>query len=396
MALESPFFLTKVECPVCKTINEYENIKVGSYLEDDHDTDFCPRGRQWQNPKYEIYNPLLFFVVTCENCFYTREFNQTYKDWKNDTSFRTYRQKLVQSRHLEALAVDGSVVKMLGAARDAQRNPFGTSVVKFLLAIFDELLNDHPHKLDVGRFYLRIAWLYREHYGGVSKTTGEIVRFAHDIEKAYQKLKQARDHFATNVINVSQLVDEAFSTRDGAMQQNSEFLDVDQEFRSNLAKITELQEALNRTIAGMADTVDINSKLLSNLPTPGGVGTVAFGGFPSFEEFMRELKLRWEFAPLNEQDAMLYAIEYYRSALEDGHEIQQGNQQIQATYLIAELSRRVGRNVEAKLYFNNTIKAGQQYIFDNRNDQTRTALARKIMELAITQGKANLAAAKGE
>jgi hypothetical protein len=396
MAMESPFFLTKVECPVCKTINEFENIKVGAYVEEDHDTDFCPMGRHWQNPKYEVYNPLLFFMVTCENCCYTREFNQAFKDWKNDTAFRTYRQKVIQGRHLEALAVDGSVLKMLGAARDPQLNPFGTAIVKLILGIYDELLNDHPHKLDIGRFYLRIAWLYREHYCGTNPIVNDVARFAHDIEKAYAKLRQARDYFSTNVISVSQLVDTAFSQRDGAMQQNADFLSVQDAFRENLAKITDLQLALNHTISGMADTVEVNSKLLSNLPVTGGQGTVAFAGFPSFEEYMREVKSRWEFAPLHEQDAMLYAIEYYRSALEDGHEIQQGNQQIQATYLIAELSRRVGRNVEAKLYFNNTIKAGQQFIFDNRGDQTRTALARKIMELALTQGRSNLAASKGD
>ena len=76
MSNESPLFLTKVECPVCKTINEFETIKVGAYVEEDHDTDFCPKGRRWHNPKYAIYNPLLFFMATCENCYYTREFNQ--------------------------------------------------------------------------------------------------------------------------------------------------------------------------------------------------------------------------------------------------------------------------------------------------------------------------------
>lgn len=396
MAMESPFFLTKVECPVCKTINEFENIKVGAYIEEDHDTDFCPTGRQWRNPKYEIYNPLLFFMATCENCLYTREFNQAFKDWKNDTAFRTYRLKPVQSRHLESLAVDGSVLKMLGQARDPQHNPFATAVTKFMIGIYDELLLEHPRKLDLGRFYLRIAWLYRENYGHTATVVADdLSHFAYDIEKAYAKLKQARDFLALNVNSIAQLVDDAFIKRGQAAAGNSEFMAVQDNFKSELARISELQSDLNNSINQMAQAVEKNSRLRLDSAPEQTRGAVAYGGFASFEEFIREVKARWEYAPINEQEALLYAIEFYKSALEDGHEIQPGNQQIQAMYLIAELSRRIGRNVEAKLYFNNTIKAGQQFVFDNRGDQTRTALARKIIDLAVAQGKSNLEASKG-
>lgn len=396
MAMESPFFLTKVECPVCKTINEFENIKVGAYIEEDHDTDFSPLGRQWRNPKYEIYNPLLFFMATCENCLYTREFNQAFKDWKNDTAFRSYRLKPVQTRHLEALSVDGSVLKMLGQARDAQLNPFATAVTKFLLGIYDELLLEHPRRLDLGRFYLRIAWLFREYYGQTTATPlDDQSHFAYDIEKAYAKLKQARDFLTLNVNSIAQLVDQAFAQNNPASGGNAEFMSVQDNFRTELTRISDLQNALNGAISEMAQAVEKNSRLRLDSAPKGGPGSVAYGGFASFEEFIREVKVRWEYAPVNEQEALLYAIEFYKSALEDGHEIQPGNQQIQATYLIAELSRRIGRNTEAKLYFNNTIKAGQQFVFDNRGDQTRTALARKIIDLAVAQGKSNLEASRG-
>ncbi len=396
MSSESPFFLTKVECPVCKTINEFETIKVGAYVEDDHDTDFCPKGRHWNNARYEVYNPLLFFMATCENCFYTREFNQSFRDWRNDAAFRTYRQKPIQARHLEQLAVDGSVLKILGKARDPQGNPFATSIVKFLLGVYDELLLEHPHKLDIGRFYLRIAWLFREHCGEATGANPKVVHFTHDIERAIGKLKQSRDNLALNLNQVSDLVDAALGKRDGAMSESSQFLTVGETLKSNLARISELEAALTGTISQMGQAITDNRRYLDRDALSGQPGAIAFGGYHSFEEFMSSVKSLWEFAPLNENDALLYAIEFYKSALEDGHEIQSGNQQIQATYLIAELSRRVGRNVEAKQYFNNTIKAGQQFIFENRTDQTRTALARKIVELAIAQGKSNLAAIKGD
>ncbi len=394
MAMESPFFLTKVECPICKTINEFENIKVGAYVEEDHDTDFCPRGRQWRNPKYEVYNPLLFFMATCENCFYTREFNQAFKDWKNDTAFRTYRLKHIQGRHLEALAVDGSTLKMMGVSRNSQLNPFGTAVTKILIGIYDELLSEHPKKLDIGRFYLRIAWLYREHYGQSAKPLDETAHAAYDIEKAYNKLKQARDYFANNVNSVSQIVEKLLSKQPGGAP-GGEFLSLQEGFKARMQQLNELQQQINSAMTGLQTTVEQNLRVSRDAVQSKSNGQIAYSGFASYEDFLREVKSRWEYAPLNEGEALLYAIEFYKSALEDGHEIQPGNQQIQAMYLIAELSRRVGRNSEAKLYFNNTIKAGQQYVFDNRGDQTRTALARKIVDLAVAQGKLNLSAEQG-
>jgi hypothetical protein len=167
-------------------------------------------------------------------------------------------------------------------------------------------------------------------------------------------------------------------------------------FKVQLEKLRSLHGELTESVEEMSDTVQTNSKLRLDSSTSSGSEALGYAGFDTFEEFIREIKAGWEYAPLSEQEALLYAIEFYQVALEEGHEIQPGNQQIQALYLIAELSRRVGRHKEAKLYFNNTIKAGQQFVFDNRGDQTRTALARKVLDLAITQGKKNLSAVEGK
>ncbi len=68
MLKDSAFLLSKVECPICKTVNEFETIKVGAYVENGRDTDFCPMGITWKYSRYEAYNPLLFFTATCTHC----------------------------------------------------------------------------------------------------------------------------------------------------------------------------------------------------------------------------------------------------------------------------------------------------------------------------------------
>ena len=91
---------------------------------------------------------------------------------------------------------------------------------------------------------------------------------------------------------------------------------------------------------------------------------------------------------------MQLAVRYYILAFENGKEIEPGNQSVQAAYLIAELSRKFGDHDTARRYFNQTIKMGQEFINEIRGDRTRTALARKLLELAMAQGKKNLAEAK--
>jgi len=129
----------------------------------------------------------------------------------------------------------------------------------------------------------------------------------------------------------------------------------------------------------------------------GGVGDDTQAGFHahrSFYDFLIHIKEKWDGVPLNEKEALKYAVKYYKIAFEEGRDIAEGNQQIQASYLIAELSRRIGDYDTAREYFNTTIRTGQEFIYKNKGDQSRTALARKILELAIEQGRHNLAEAK--
>jgi len=123
-------------------------------------------------------------------------------------------------------------------------------------------------------------------------------------------------------------------------------------------------------------------------------GQTSFGEHVSLAEFLIKLQPHWDGIVANEHEALEQSIRYYKEAFAGGREIDAGNQQIQASYLIAELSRRIGDYDGAKQYFTSTIKVGQEFIYQNRHDQSRTQLARKILELAIEQGRANLQAAK--
>ena len=114
----------------------------------------------------------------------------------------------------------------------------------------------------------------------------------------------------------------------------------------------------------------------------------AFGNYSAFADYLTALKKKWDGMAANEHQALEKAVEYYKRAFEESKDIAAGNQQIQASYLIAELSRRIGQYDQAREFFASTIKHGQEFIYRHREDKSQTALARKILELAIDQNRA--------
>ncbi len=386
MSLDSPLFLTKVECPICGTLNEFETIRVGAYTEGDRDTDFYSGIIKWRNPKYQKYNPLLFFTGTCSSCFYTREFSQKYRDWHKDNNFLTYRRKIIKEKHLAGFGEEGSLLKTIGRLLDLEHFPDETAILKLVLAAYDELLYDHPSNLDLGRFYLRIAWMFR--YMVADELSGEKAAyspFLDDISRGIDDL----DNWLAGLGRNNEFVKNAV----GAYLEAG-----GEESHPESKKYLEVVDRLTALEAEGLQAVNALKELTTGSKgIEGGKTTTSddeLGNCSNFGDLLNSLFRRWDGIPRNENEAIRMAVRYYIMAFETGKEISHGNQSIQAGYLIAELSRRIGDHDTARQYFNNTIKSGQDFIREIKGDRTRTALARKILEMALAQGKRNLAEAK--
>lgn len=390
MPSESPFLNFKVECPICKTVNEFETVRVGAYVESGRDTDFCPVDIKWRFPRYQGYNPLLFFTATCSNCYYTREFSNKFKEWKSDTHFRTYRLKGIKEKHLEQLSIADSAVKQMGQRIDTARHPNESAILKMHLAIFDELLADRPAALELGRFYLRAGWIYRHLNEGEEPSTLVLQGMMHEIDNKFSAVSSTRESLSQDITEFRSTVESHFDSNQLSSEIKAQMLTFQAQYHAAFDNLhSRLTDFENELVAVRILLNDYRTSLLGQE----GNGVV-FGSYPTFEAFMLEMKTKADWIVTNEPEALEKAVYYYREAFANGRDISPGNQQIQASYLIAELSRRTGDFETAKQYFASTIKAGQEFIYQNRNDQSRTVLARKIMELAIEQGRSNLAATK--
>ena len=392
MVTENPFFLAKVECPICKTVNEFETIRVGAYIEHGRDTDFCPLDIQWKAQRFQGHTPLAYFTATCGNCLYTREFTNSFKEWKKDNTFRMYRLKAVKEKHLDQLAQADSLIRSFGEAIDLTRAPGESAIVKLHLAIYDELLAEHHTSLDVGRFYLRIGWIFREMEKGENPSLSFLKGLMREIDSQYELFKESlksgreqKDVFLRHVTS-------HFETDRISSEVKSQMLPYRDKLSNAIDSVGETLAQADSSLGQMQDLIaDYHSATLGG---DGKADGASFKGYPSFVDFLLDCKRRWDHVAVNEQEALERAVQYYKAAFEGGRDISPGNQQIQASYLIAELSRRIGDHDGAREYFNTTIKHGQAFVYENRRDQSRTALARKILELATEQGKANMASLK--
>ncbi|MBU0983198.1 MAG: DUF2225 domain-containing protein [candidate division Zixibacteria bacterium] len=392
MPNDSPFLQFKVECPICKTINEFEQIKVGAFTEGGRDTDFCPQDIEWRIAKYQAHNPLLYFTASCSNCFYTREFNHAYRDWKSDNAFRTYRLKAIKERHLEQLSTADSICSSLGQAIDLQRFPNESAIIKLLLAVFDEQLAEHQSNLDLGRFYLRIGWVFRGLNTGENPSQTLLGSLLRDIDSKYQQVVTNTDKANADMAQLEASVRAHFEAEQIPAELQSQMFGFRDRFNDELQNLQQKVNAPTEQLIAFQTMFDEYRTML--LGSGSGDAAMPFGQHPSFADFLLSMRKQWDGIVTGERDAMEKAIHFYKKAFASGREIAPGAQQIQASYLIAELSRRVGDHDGAKQFFTSTIKTGQEFIYQHRRDQSKTQLARKILELAIEQGRANLAAAK--
>lgn len=379
---KEPFFKIKLECPVCKQINSFEVIKQGEYTESGKDTDFAPLGRVWTNPAYQKYNPLLFFTATCGKCYYTRELNSSYKEWQSDSNFKSYRLPLQRKKHLTELNSDNSIIKSLGKQINIDSHPYESAIIKLLLAIYDERLLDRFSSLDIARLFIRIGWVYRDQdqdNGGKSSANLMLSKIQIEIDR----LKDDLSGFGSRIPPLHRLISQDFDRVVGSAVESAASL----KLKSAMKNVQQVWSSFIEDVDLLQTEFD-DAKKEIQLPHPESPAPTGFGKYPGFCDFLYTIKERWNEIeiPLNETEALALALKYYMKAYQDSREIKAGLQQLQAAYLIAELSRRVGNLSQAAEYFKISSKLAQELRMKSKNDKSIFSNAQKILEMALEQG----------
>lgn len=379
---QSPITLSRVGCPVCRTVNEFETVRPGAYIEEGTDTDFRPLARKWSNPRYQSVNPLLYFMATCTTCFYTREFNRAFREPVGPNDPAPEVRKNIRLKHLALLASTNSIARRLGTTLWPGSFPLQTAISKLLLGILDEHLAERPSNYDLARWYLRAAWLFREAQPhNAPDLVSPSAQSHRDLDRAMEEINADWVRMRGRVNDVLQFL----QTHPEAAQRQPD------DYQGPMQCRQALQHAFGQ-LEGFGQTISETQKSLREPPDRfvGGDQTSekeSFGDHASYTEFLRSLKLDSPLIPIDEADALALALSHYREAFEAQGGIESGNGAMLTAYLIGELSRRLGRFDEAERFLDMARMAAHVAIADNRADRPRTALARHIAFMAERQSQ---------
>jgi hypothetical protein len=318
-------------------------------------------------------------MATCEKCFYTREYDTDFKEWEKNLSFNTYQRAKIKEKHLGTLRDPNGLLHALGPRFDADRYPTESAIIKFILGIFDELLTERPSSLNLARYFLRIAWLFRTHLpnatGAAAVTSDGVALFRRDITRmsdvlnhydgAVKSLVAARDQVAASFSDPSE-ADRFRQQHDEATKELSACLPG---LRQTTSKLVALGDAAEGALSGSAS------------PAAG------YYTFRDFRHFLTDTRPLLSEITATEDEALTKAAGYYRKAYESGSQIKEGIAQIQTAYLIAELSRRTRDFETADAYFRTVLKLAWEIGREDGASVTTTNQANKLLEMARTQAR---------
>jgi len=183
--VKNPFYTRKVKCAVCGVTSEQRWFQAKIYSERNIDIDKHVQSYLWTDKAFEAYNPSLYYIWHCPNC----HFAESYVDFENPgkdpfSNFRSIKDEFVNQYH-EDPRVE-KIIDKLGENIDYNKINYYIAIKLHLLALFIQLLpaeKENWDPLKVGRYYLRLGWLYRE-FGElkepddkIKNTLGKLIEF---------------------------------------------------------------------------------------------------------------------------------------------------------------------------------------------------------------------------
>jgi len=367
----SPFESVLASCPACGKGFLEQRLNPGSYRVTSSDTDFYPAQRVWLHSDLSHISPLAYFMQTCPSCFFTGEANETIFQMGPPAS-ENYQQKLQIERHLNQIEKPGSFLDKLATAYKTCPQAYSRVVIKFLLGIYDEKLKDQYSNYNLARYYLRLAWVFREsHLSDPNENQTEKGMLKGNLEKLSQQHKK----YLGQAEKLRGLLEQEFLTVDPGPPDYSDSGSGYQEILKSLEeqvlpagqKTDDLLAFLNDKV-GFADEIDSLTSL---------------GDF-NLASFLLDSKSVWPGVPLNETVALKFSLSYYNQYFDSLPEGANLGPQVQTAYLIGELFRRVGEYPQSRKFFSLAISLGETCL-QKEKETYRSAFARKIIDLANRQ-----------
>jgi len=152
----------EVSCPACAVDTSHFRLKPDMARPGKTEGDGHPLTWRWGKPGFDTVDPKQFFMATCPRCGFTGEIddagfrtcgkNPEYAADFDDAGFQLLRNGMSSGK-----GAAQSLLKRISA-----KDPMGSLIAQFHLGIFSLCLRRRIVAGNLGRYYLRIAWIYRD------------------------------------------------------------------------------------------------------------------------------------------------------------------------------------------------------------------------------------------
>ena len=161
MAKETPFVPVKIKCPFCAMESTQRYLKSRMYKEEGIEEDSHVSIYTWENPEFAMVRPNFYHIWHCPTCHFCEEKEVFRGEDKSGGKLELIKEKLlIHSR------MPNSLVANMGSNIHFDKDVYqvDSAILAHLLAIHaQELPSVNMRQFSkLARFYLRLAWLYRE------------------------------------------------------------------------------------------------------------------------------------------------------------------------------------------------------------------------------------------
>lgn len=155
------FITVLVKCPICARDARHRYVKSKLYTPVEVENDMHVVRYRWESPEYENIHPSYYYIWHCPHCHFCDE-REVFRG-KDDSKGKL---ELIQDKILVAQRTSSSVLSKLGKMIDLSHEflSLQSALNAHILATYiQEILSPNNRQYDkLAKFYLRIAWLYRE------------------------------------------------------------------------------------------------------------------------------------------------------------------------------------------------------------------------------------------
>ena len=178
-----------IQCPLCDTTKEFYRLKRDMVRPQKSEGDGHPTEFKWGKAGFDSVDPKQFFFGVCPKCRFTGELDDAdfRQASKNPDAFSSDFAADALRQHLTWSATGKGITHSLGLLTE-DADPLVKVMAQFFLGIYSQCLRQRIIHGNVARYYLRIAWLFRDlekFYPGADLEAAT-ARFA-KVKKRWQK-----------------------------------------------------------------------------------------------------------------------------------------------------------------------------------------------------------------